>query len=169
MQRPWLNRLVLPLAILAVFFLVPVDAKDAPIGVLAGALASVLGLGLVAWVTVTEVRRAEQRLQPVHLAIALELALVSFASVYYLLAVSSPAEFTGLSTRVDALYLSMATVSTVGFGDVSATGQLARLLVTGQMAFNLAFVAALVGLLQGRIRERRADRQGAGPSRPEAD
>ena len=156
MRRPWLNRLVLPVAIIAIYFLVPVDVDNAPIGVVAGILVSVVGVGLVAWITYEEVRRAEKRLQLVHLALVLEVALISFASVYYLVAVSAPEEFSGLRTRVDALYLSMATVSTVGFGDVSATGQLARVIVTVQMAFNLAFVATLVGLVQGRVAHNRS-------------
>ncbi|MBI5028828.1 MAG: two pore domain potassium channel family protein [Actinobacteria bacterium] len=78
--------------------------------------------------------------------------------MYFLLAVSDPGQFTGLATRLDALYLSMATVSTVGFGDVSATGQAARAVVTVQMAFNLAFVASLVSLFQARLQQNRARR-----------
>lgn len=152
MRRPWLSRLVLPVAILVVYFLAPVASSDAPIGVLAGVVTSLLGLAAVAWVTVEEVKRAEKRLQLAHLALALELALTSFASVYYLVARNTLDQFTSLSTRLDALYLSMTTVSTVGFGDVAPTGQLARLLVTLQMAFNLAFMAALVGLIQSRLR-----------------
>ena len=72
---------------------------------------------------------------------------------------STPAEFTGVHTRIDALYLSMATVSTVGFGDASATGQLARAVITGQMAFNIAFVATLVGLFQSRLQTNRERRR----------
>ncbi len=159
MSRPWLFRLVLPVAIVAVYFLVPVAAYDAPIGLTAGVLVSVVGIGVVVWVTVDELRRAEQRLEFEHLGLILELALVSFATVYYLMALAEPREFTGLRTRVDALYLSMTTVSTVGFGDVSATGQFARAVITVQMAFNIAFVAALVGLFQGRLQTNRDRRR----------
>lgn len=158
LRRPWLNRVALPVAVLVIYFLSPVS-EDAPIGFVAGIVASLAGLALVAWVTVDELRRAEKRLQLVHLALILEVALVSFASVYFLLAVSDPGQFTGLATRLDALYLSMATVSTVGFGDVSATGQAARAVVTVQMAFNLAFVASLVSLFQARLQQNRARRR----------
>jgi hypothetical protein len=157
-SRPWLFRLILPIAIVAVYFLIPVAAYDAPIGLTAGISVSVVGLGVVVWVTVDELRRSEQRLELEHLGLILELALVSFATVYYLMALAEPREFTGLRTRIDALYLSMTTVSTVGFGDVSATGQFARAVITVQMAFNIAFVAALVGLFQGRLRTNRAKR-----------
>jgi voltage-gated potassium channel len=158
-SRPWLFRLVLPVAIVATYFLVPVAAYDAPIGLTAGIAVSVAGLATVVVVTVDELRRSERRLELVHLGLILEIALVSFATVYYLMSLSTPAEFTGVHTRIDALYLSMATVSTVGFGDASATGQLARAVITGQMAFNIAFVATLVGLFQSRLQTNRERRR----------
>ena len=58
--------------------------------------------------------------------------------------------------RLDALYFSMTTMSTVGYGDIHAQGQLARLLVTVQLVFNLVFVASLVSLIQDQIRQRGA-------------
>ena len=57
-----------------------------------------------------------------------------------------------METKTDALYFTMSTLATVGFGDVHATGQLARLLVTIQIAFNLVFVATLVTVLSKRVR-----------------
>lgn len=79
-----------------------------------------------------------------------------FSLGYYLLAVQQPEQFSGLSTRLDALYFSMTTMSTVGYGDIHAQGQLARLLVTVQLVFNLVFVASLVSLIQDQIRQRGA-------------
>lgn len=52
----------------------------------------------------------------------------------------------------------MTMVSTVGFGDITATGQLARVLVTLQMAFNLLFIAVLVRLFQQTLERRRSPR-----------
>lgn len=58
----------------------------------------------------------------------------------------------------------MTTLATVGFGDVHATGQLARALVTAQIAFNLVFVGALASVLTTRIR-RQANQAAAPPAR----
>ncbi|MCE1174149.1 MAG: potassium channel family protein [Propionibacteriales bacterium] len=154
-MRNWpkvVNRVVLPVAILVFYFVVPVSSRDAPLGLLLGTLLGAALLALVAKVVFTELRREERRLKPIHLLIAFELALVTFSLGYYLLAHANPAEFTGLTTRLDALYFSMTTMATVGYGDVSASGQLARLLVTIQLAFNLVFIAALFGLLQDQVR-----------------
>ena len=82
----------------------------------------------------------------------LVLVLVIFSFGYFLLTVQQPGQFNGLTTRLDALYFSMTTMSTVGYGDIHAEGQLARLLVTVQLVFNLVFVASLVSLFQDQIR-----------------
>jgi len=151
-KRPWLNWLILPMGILLVYFVIPENADNAPLGVLLGAVLAVVGLSAVTWVIIDEVRRAEKRLRLSHLLLALELVVVIFAVGYYGIAVRMPGEFSGLATRLDALYFSLTTVATVGYGDISAAGQLARLLVSVQLVFNLVFVAALVGLFQGRVR-----------------
>ena len=46
-RHPWLKVVLLPLAVLVVYFVVPVDAERAPVGVLAGVLLSVGGAGAV--------------------------------------------------------------------------------------------------------------------------
>jgi voltage-gated potassium channel Kch len=152
-RRPWLNWLLLPVGVLLAYFVMPVNLDKAPVGVLLGALLAIAGLAAVTWVIVDEVQRAERRLRLVHLLLSLELVVVIFSLAYYWIAVHLPGEFIGLVTRLDALYFALTTVATVGYGDISAAGQLARLLVSVQLVFNLVFVAALVGLLQGRMRE----------------
>ena len=73
-----------------------------------------------------EARGARRRLSGWHLVLVLEVVLVVFSFVYYLIAGNNPEEFAGLVTRLDALYFATTTTATVGFGDVHATGQLAR-------------------------------------------
>jgi len=153
---PILNWLVLPASILAVYFLAPLREADAPVGIWAGSLIAFVGLGTIFWIVLREVVSARRRLRLAHLVLALELVLVIFALVYYVLATDHPDEFVGLHTRLDAFYFSMVTLTTVGYGDVSAHGQIARTLVTCQLAFNLVFVGALVGLFQSRLQGRAA-------------
>lgn len=151
-SRPWLSRIVLPIAVLTFYFLMPVGARDAPVGTALGLLVGLVSLVAVAGVVFNELRQAEKHLRPVHLLLAFELVLVIFSSAYYLLAMQRPGEFSGLNTRLDALYFSMTTMSTVGYGDITASGQIGRALVTVQLVFNLIFVAALVALVQDQIR-----------------
>jgi voltage-gated potassium channel len=71
-----------------------------------------------------------------------------------------PGEFAELHTKTDALYFSVSTLATVGFGDVHASGQLARGAVTLQVLFNLVFIGTAVAMLSGLLR-RRATRRHA--------
>lgn len=151
-QHPTIGRVILPVAILLFYFLVPVSARDAPVGELIGLAITVVSIGAVAAVVFSEASRADRRLRPVHLLLAFELVLVIFSMTYYLIASANPNQFFGLNTRLDALYFSMTTMSTVGYGDIHALGQAARGIVTMQLAFNLVFIASLVALLQDQVR-----------------
>ena len=159
----------MPVAVLAIYFVVPVDADRAPVGVLAGVLLSVVALVGVVMMVFTEVRSAQRRLTGWQLVLALEIALVVFSFTYYVVASNDPEQFADLSTRLDAVYFSTATAATVGYGDVHPVGQLARGLVTGQMVFNIVFIAAVVNLARERMSERRAAVQEAAPEHPDDD
>jgi hypothetical protein len=87
------------------------------------------------------------------LIVAIVLVVEVFATAFYTIEVRNPGEFAELHTRIDALYFTVATLATVGFGDVHAVGQTARALVLVQMVFNVVFVATAAALLSTRIRE----------------
>ena len=89
------------------------------------------------------------------LVVLLTMLLVGFAAVYY--AVDRlDGQFSDLETRLDAMYFTVTTLATVGYGDITATGQGARAVVTAQMLFDLAYVgiAARVLLTAARNRAR---------------
>lgn len=156
-MRAWqriLIQLGVPVAVLTFYFLVPIPAADAPVGTLAGLIVAVVCLAFIGWVIVLELRRAQKQLQPIHLLLAFELALLVFALIYYVMYTRDPAQFEGMRTRLDALYFSVVTTATVGYGDVHAMSQAARAIVTAQIAFNVVFVAGIVALLQAQIRAR---------------
>ncbi len=74
-----------------------------------------------------------------------------------------------MTTKTDALYFTVSTLATVGFGDVHATAQLSRALVIIQIVFNLAFVGTLVSLLTRLIHERGTIRRAITERAPETD
>jgi voltage-gated potassium channel len=65
-----------------------------------------------------------------------------------------PAQFADLHDKTDALYFTVSTLATVGFGDVHPAGQLARGAVTLQIVFNLVFLGAAVSMISGYFRRR---------------
>ncbi|GAB2689365.1 potassium channel family protein [Kitasatospora kifunensis] len=95
------------------------------------------------------------------------LALLIFAVAYLSLA-RDPGEFRGLHTRVDALYFTVITMSTVGYGDIAPLGQSARVVVMLQILYTVVFLtvggAAVGQFLRGRLGERARQRHpGPGP------
>ena len=72
----------------------------------------------------------------------LPLFLVLFASTYFVMERASAASFTEPLTRTDALYFTVTVFSTVGFGDITAKSEAARVVLIVQMLADLAFLGA---------------------------
>jgi voltage-gated potassium channel len=84
--------------------------------------------------------------------------ILFFFSLAYLWLARSPDQFDGMDTRVDAMYFTVTTLTTVGFGDIHAAGQAARIAVTIQMIFNVVFIASAVRIVGPAIMQQRAER-----------
>ncbi len=141
-----LPRLVSFLAVAAVtagYYVVPVGHRDEPTW--AFPLAFGAGTAALAVLLFSFVERAQTVRGRVNQLVALAyLTIVFFAHAYFVVESTSPGQFDGLTTRTDALYLSVTVVTTVGFGDVHAAGQLARGLVIVQMLFNVFVLGVAV-------------------------
>ena len=99
------------------------------------------------------------------------LALLLFAATYYAMARSDPGTFSvsGL-TRTDTLYFTVTVFSSVGFGDISATSQTGRVVVTLQMVLDLIVLGLGVRVFVGAVRLGRERRTaGSLPAGPESD
>jgi voltage-gated potassium channel len=86
------------------------------------------------------------------LVLAVVIMTVIFALSFYLLELRHPGQVDGLDTKVDALYFTASTMLTIGYGDVHAEGQAARVLVLVQMVFDVVFVATAATMLTSRLR-----------------
>jgi voltage-gated potassium channel len=141
---------------LVVFYTVPVSADESAGRVALSVLLTLIGVAALAWGIFEQVtRQLRSRSEDIHtLVMLLPLAAVLFALGFYILAEHSPGQFDGLTTRTDALYFTLSTLTTVGFGDITAHGQLARVLVMFQLVFNAIFVGAAVSTIVGTIRNR---------------
>lgn len=65
-------------------------------------------------------------------------------------------------TRTDALYFAITVFATVGFGDIAATSQTARIIVTVQMILDLIVIGLVVrGFLGAVQHERQKDPNGS--------
>lgn len=90
------------------------------------------------------------------------LVVVVLSLTFYTVATNLPDQFSGLETRIDALYFTLTTMTTTGYGDIHAVGQLARLLVSLAFVFDLVFLGLLgaeLSRLAGRGRSRAEERE----------
>jgi voltage-gated potassium channel len=94
--------------------------------------------------------------------------IVAFASLHYAVATHVADQYTGIATKLDSVYYTVTMLSTVGFGDITADGQLARLLATLNILFNL--IALGIGIrLVTHAAQTRVHEQGTRLVPPSAD
>lgn len=152
--RAWTQAIGATAVVIGLYYVIPLRPQD-----LTGGQPTLRWPGLIVGLVVVtslvrlQVKRAlrpERQLGEQLAALLTLVAMVAagFAAFYYRLA----EQFNAIETRTDALYFSMATLSTVGYGDIVATGQSARALVTVQMAFDLIIVTSAVTIVVGSLR-----------------
>ncbi|MBN3929148.1 two pore domain potassium channel family protein [Streptomyces verrucosisporus] len=153
-------------ALLTAYYLLPVDKE------FTGGTAVILVLGLLAVLALFlwEVREIEHSPRPIlraaeALVSVLLLFLLLFATVYHLLERAEPGSFNEPLTRTDALYFALTTFATVGYGDITARSQPARIIVMVQMTGGLLLVGVAARLVVDTVKS--ALRRRA-PSEPEA-
>src|SRR5208282_4722840 len=155
-------RTVLIAAVLVVlYYVLPLDRpwdSDTAVRLLIGLL---VVAGVVAWgvkiITGSRypgVRAAEA------LALVLPFFLLLFASTYFVMERNSAASFTEPLTRTDALYFTVTAFTTVGFGDITAKSETARVVLIVQMLADLALLGAGARVLLGAVRRGQQRRSG---------
>jgi voltage-gated potassium channel len=81
------------------------------------------------------------------LGVAIPVFLGVFAVVYLSLSQASTTHFSEPLNHTGALYMVVTVFSTVGFGDITPKGDLARIVVSIQMLLDLVVIGAVVRLL----------------------
>lgn len=143
LRRRSVRALIEGVVIIATFYLIPVRA-DRELGV--RVVLTLLALGLLAVIVTRHVRRGTD---PLARLLTLLLAAVATLALAFYTAAATPGQFVGLETRTDALYFTIVTMATIGYGDIHATGQLARILV---IVFQLVFPTTLMSTIARRLR-----------------
>jgi voltage-gated potassium channel len=163
-RRLWRDQRVRSLlglvAILVVYFTAPVEGDKSVVRLVLDIAITIAAVAVVVMVTGREFRRMQVgeslRLTGAQLLIVLEIVLVVFSGLYYTMARHGTHEMSGLHTRVDALYFTATTIATVGYGDIHSVGQLARVVNTVQLVFDILFIAIFVRLLATATGQRQA-------------
>ncbi len=166
-----LRSLATTIALVALYYLLPLDhLASVPLAILL-----VAGLAILLVISAGQVREILRAKYPAMraaeaLATTVPLFLLLFASAYYVMERATPGSFSHSLTRTDALYFTVTTFTTVGYGDITATSQSARLMVTVQMLLDLLALGLGVRVLLGAVQLARQGRPvsaGAAPVTPD--
>jgi voltage-gated potassium channel len=160
-----LRALAVTTLLIALYYLAPLDRNTHIPGWLALTVA-LLALGaLTAYEVRAILRAAHPGVRAVEaLATTTPLFLILFATAYFMMAQTSASNFNVHTlTRTDALYFTVTVFASVGFGDIAATSQTARIVVMVQMILDLVVIGLVVRLFVGAVqRARHKDPSGGG-------
>jgi hypothetical protein len=145
-------------ALITLYYVIPLRDFNGALTVIA-VIASLVGVvAIVVWQVQAIFRADYPGLQAVEaLATVIPLFLLVFSATYYLMAYNTHGSFSQPLTRTEALYFTVTTFSTVGYGDITPTTDTARVVVMFQMIADLAIIGFGVKLLFGAVETRRRE------------
>jgi len=147
-------------ALVAIYYLLPLDRSSTWVAVTMLAIGLAWLIALVVFQVRWILRSRYPGLRGVEaLATSIPLFLLLFASTYVVMVAISAGNFSAPLTRTDALYFTVTVFSTVGFGDITAKTEAARLVVTGQMIVDLVAVGLAVKVIVGAVKRGRSGSQ----------
>jgi len=138
--------------LVTIYYLLPLDHTAQWLAVMMLTIGLAVLIGLVAY----QVRAISGSRYPglralEALAVTVPLFLLLFASTYMVMAALSARSFSQPLNHTDALYFTVTVFATVGFGDITPTAGVARLVVTGQMIVDLIILGLGARVILGAV------------------
>jgi voltage-gated potassium channel len=167
MASALLRSLATTVVLVGLYYLLPLDKlADVPTGV-----TLVVGTLILFAVAAGQLRQVLRAAAPAvrateALATTVPLFLLLFASAYSAMSDTRPDSFNHELTRTDSLYFTVTVFATVGFGDITAVSQTARLAVTVQMILDLLILGLGIQVFIGAVRRARQGRPELAPPDP---
>jgi hypothetical protein len=141
--------------LLTAYALMPLDVLS-DFGLVMRIVLAVVAIAGITWWEVRAVGRAElPQLRAVEsLAVTVTVIVVAFAACYLNLSQHDPAAFSEELGRISALYFTMTTIATIGYGDIHPVSNQARVVVMVQIVANVVVLGAAVRLIIAMARHR---------------
>jgi voltage-gated potassium channel len=154
--RGLLRALATTVALVTLYYLLPLDHSTRWLAITMLVIGLVALIGLIAFQVRTIIVSPFPGLRAVEaLATSIPLFLLLFASTYVVMGAIAANSFNQPMTRTDALYFTVTVFATVGFGDITAKTETARLLVTGQMIVDLIILGIGARVILGAVQRGR--------------
>ena len=139
-------------ALVTIYYLLPLDHSSRWLAI----TMLVIGLALLTGLIAVQVRSIAgspyPRLRAVEaLGTSVPLFLLLFAATYVVMAAIVGGSFSQPMTRSNALYFTVTVFATVGFGDITAKTEAARLVVTAQMIVDLIILGLGARVILGAV------------------
>ena len=158
-------------ALFAAYFLIPTrrpeEGSDLPW--------LILELGVFAVIVAIQVPAIVKAKYPIlraveSMAVVIPLYLLIFARIYLSSSLTDPSGFSQPLNDVGSLYFTVTVFSTVGFGDIAARSEVARLVVASQMLLDLVILGLGIQVFVGAVQRGRSSQAETPdpPSRPGA-
>ena len=156
--------------VVTAYYLLPFDRSSTGAIVTWLVIGLMLLIGLIAGQARMIIRSPFPNLRAIEaLATSIPLLLLLFAGTYVAMATRSVGNFGEHLTHTDALYFTVTVFTTVGFGDITAKTEAARLVVTGQMITDLVILGLGIKIILGAVtrgQQRQRQRQDARDVQP---
>jgi hypothetical protein len=150
------------------YYVLPLDHASQPAAITILVIGLAGFVGLVAYQVGTIGRSSLPGLRAAEgLAISIPFFILLFAGTYVVLAELSPLNFGQHLNHTDGLYFTVTVFATVGFGDITAKTETARLVVTGQMIADLVVLGLALRVVVGAVQ--RSKRRKAPPQPEQQD
>jgi uncharacterized membrane protein YadS len=139
--------------LLLLYYLVPLGDRNQEPAAVSVILGLVIFAVLLTW-QIREIAKADNpRIRAVEaLSFSIPLFILAFAAVYFITAHGTPSTFTQALSRTDALYFTVTVFASVGFGDIAAVSEGARVLVMVQMIGDLILVGVVAHAIVAAVK-----------------
>ncbi|KRC35927.1 hypothetical protein ASE15_10690 [Oerskovia sp. Root22] len=142
--------------LVALYYLVPLDRPSPSSLVVALVLCLLVLVTTMYWEVRAIVRARFPGIRATQaLATTVPLFLLVFAATYFMIAFQDPTTFSEPLTRSDALYFTITTFATVGFGDISPRSEPVRVLVAAQVLLDLVILGLGIQVIFGAVKKAR--------------
>jgi voltage-gated potassium channel len=141
--------------VLVLYYVLPLEPHSDVSAIIRLIIGGVVLVGVVVWQTLAVVHSNHARARAIEaLAACAVVVVVVFASAYINMSARDPQAFTEHLNRTSALYFTVVTLGTIGYGDIAPRTDTARTVVMFQIVVNIVILGSAVKLISGLARSR---------------